>query len=48
MPKIYLFHVTKSKNEVFSVIEVLPFRLSNQLNARFYSILRFRREFLQY
>ena len=47
MPKIYLFHVTKSKNEVFSVIEVLPFSLSNQ-NARFYSILRFRREFLQY
>ena len=29
MPKIELFHVTKPKNEVFSVIEVPPFRPSS-------------------
>ena len=30
MPKILLFHVTKPKNEVFSIIEVPPFRSSTE------------------
>ena len=34
MPKISLFYVTKPKNEVFSVIEVPPFRPSKQQAGR--------------